>query len=320
MAEDYYQTLGVARNASQEEIRKAYRKLAGKHHPDMNPDDPGAKKRFQKIQAAYDVLGDEEKRRQYDQFGHGFESMGGGQGPQWRTAGGGPGGASFEDIDLSELFGMGGMGGMGGGQGSPFADIFGFGGGQRQGPRQRQAAAKGQDVEQKITIPFQTAVRGGKTQVALMRGNQRETLTVTIPAGVEEGKKMRLKGQGQPSPMGGPAGDLLLAVNIAPHPHFRRAGKNLELTAPITVKEAALGAKIDLPTPHGTVTLTVPPGSSSGTKLRVKGQGVQPEKGAAGDLVVVLQVALPRKYDEALLEAASRIGDNTPSPRTGLVF
>ncbi len=236
MAEDYYKSLGIGRTASAEEIQKAYRKLARKHHPDMNPDDAGAKKRFQEIQKAYDVLNDPEKRKMYDQFGSGFEQMHGGAGGGNPFAGG--------QVDLNDLFGRGGaFGGM------DLGDLFRqFGGGQA-GPqeRSRRAAPRaGRDIEASITIPFATAVMGGETSIQLDRGGGAlETITVKIPVGIEDGKKIRLRGQGGGAP-GGKNGDLLLTVHIAAHPHFKRNGQNLELKLPLTLPEAVAGAKVEV--------------------------------------------------------------------------
>lgn len=296
MAEDYYQVLGVKRNATAAEIQKAYRKLARKYHPDMNPDDKSAKEKFQKIQQAYDVLNDQEKRQLYDRYGSAFEGAGPGGGGPWRTARGGP--AGFEDFDFSQLFG--GAEGMSGGMGG-FEEIVrqftGRGGrrGRGQAPRTR-----GADLEHTIEVPFQTSITGGEARLKVRHPDgQVEDLTVKIPAGLDEGQKIRLRGQGQPSPTGGPAGDLLITVHVARHPFFRRRGHDLELTVPVTLAEAALGAKIDVPTPQGTISLKIPPGSSSGKRLRLKGQGPPLPDGGHGDLYAELQIVLPATLDAA---------------------
>ena len=299
MAQDYYQLLEVGKTASQDEIQKAYRKLARKYHPDMNPDDKSAQQKFKDIQHAYDVLSDAEKRKMYDQFGPDFEKMAAGGGP-FRGGGGGGGGHSFE-----EIFGGAGPGGFQ--FEGDLGDIFRqFGGGP--GGRSRGRAAppsKGRDLTSELTVPFSTAVLGGQASISVMRGGKQESIQVKIPPGVESGKKMRLRGQGEPAPRGGgQAGDLLLTLNVAPHPFFKRSGNNLELRLPITIGEAALGATVDIPTPSGKVSLKIPAGSSSGRRLRVKGQGICSASGAPGDLYVELQIKLP----EALASSES-LGD-----------
>lgn len=295
-AEDYYKTLGVSKSASEEEIQKAYRKLARKYHPDLHADSSEreqekAKQNFQKVQQAYDVLSDAKKRKMYDQMGPNFEQMGGGNpfGGQGNPFGGGG-----MDIDLSSLFG-GGRGGGAGGAG--FEQIFRqMGGGGRQ---QTQAPPSKPDaIEQEITVPFATAVLGGEHQVSFKRTTGKvETIAVKIPAGIESGKKIRLRGQGAES-YNGQRGDLMIVVKVAAHPNYRRNGLNLLVTVPITLGEAALGAKVDVPTPHGTVTLTVPEGTSSGKSLRLKGMGVR-SKDKKGDLIAELEVVLPKNLTEA---------------------
>lgn len=299
MAEDYYKTLNVSRGASAEEIQKSYRKLARKYHPDLHADKDDrekdrAKQQFQQVQQAYDVLSDEKKRQMYDQLGPDFEKMGGGGGNPFggRGGGGSPFGNGGE-IDLSQLFGGGGAGG--------FEQLFGGGRGQP-----RQASAKGQNIEQSITVPFATAVLGGQYQISFDRGNGKvENLTIKVPVGIESGKKIRLKGQGRNGPAG--PGDLIATVNVSGHPNYSRSGLNLSVTAPISLVEAALGAKIELPTPHGTISVTVPPGTSSGKSLRLKNMGIKTAE-KSGDLIVQLQIAIPKEVsadDRQLLEQLS---------------
>jgi DnaJ-class molecular chaperone len=290
MPSDHYETLGVSRQATPEEIQKAYRQMARKYHPDLNPNDTSAKEKFQKVQAAFDVLNDPQKRQRYDQFGDAYETFGGG-GPQpgphpWAGAGG-PGAGGFE-VNLEDLFGGGA--GMGGGAGG-FADLF-----KTFKQRNKRAApTKGSNIEHTLTVPFATAVLGGEAQITLQREDGRnESLRVKIPAGIEPGKKIRLRGKGEESPTNGAAGDLLIKVDVAPHPYFRRTGNRLDVRVPISLAEAIGGAKIDVPSPHGTITLTVPPGTSSGGKLRVKGQGVKGSNGEAGDLFAEVMVVVPK--------------------------
>ena len=295
MADDYYATLGVGRSASDEEIQSAYRQLARQYHPDLNPDDAKAKKKFQEVQIAFEVLNDAKKREMYDRYGSAYESVGqggpsqGGGNPWANPGGAGPG----RDINLDDLFG-------GGGGGGGFSDIFkNFGQRGRRNSR-RAAPTRGSNIDYALTVPFTTAVLGGEAQITVQRADGRtETIQIKIPAGIEDGKKIRLRGQGNPSHDGGPDGDLMIRINAAAHPHFRRQGKRLDVRVPITLAEAIAGAKVDVPTPHGTITLTVPEGTSSGAKLRLKGQGVKSAKGAAGDLFAELQIVLPNKIEQA---------------------
>jgi len=319
MSEDYYQTLGLSRSATQEEIQKAYRQMARKYHPDLNPNDPEAKDKFQQVQNAFDVLNDPQKREMYDRYGSAYESVGAGTGGSpgggttytWSNTGGGP--AGF-DVNLDDLFGGGGPGAGG------FADLFKNFGQRGRRQQRRTAPSRGSNLEHQITVPFTTAVLGGETQIALQRSNgQRETIHVKIPPGIEPGKKIRLRGQGEPSPNGGPAGDILIRVEVAPHPFFRRQGRRLDVRVPITLSEAIGGGKVDVPTPYGTIALTVPPGTSGGKKLRVKGHGVKGADGSKGDLFAELQIELPKDLSEQdrkqLLEV---LGKYSYEPRTDL--
>src|SRR5439155_23026538 len=291
MSDDYYATLGVSRGASGEEIQKAYRKLARKYHPDMNPDDKTAQKKFKEVQQAYDVLSDDKKRKMYDQFGPGFEQIAQGGGPKWSgqvppefghfdfghvfTGGGGAGGEANLPPELQDLLRQFTSGGEGTFQ------FGGAGGGKRRG--RRTPGRPGADILHDVEVPFRTAVTGGEVNLKLVRpGRKAETLTVKIPAGIEDGKTIRLRGQGEPSQTGGPAGDLLITVHVAPHSHYRRDGLDLIARVPVTIAEAALGSKVDVPTPHGAITLKVPPGTSSGARLRAKGQGIKASDGSTG--------------------------------------
>jgi curved DNA-binding protein len=318
MANDYYSTLGVSRTASAEEIQKAYRKLARKYHPDMNPDDATAKKKFQEVQSAFEVLSDPDKRKRYDQFGSDFESVGAGRGPgTWRyTTSSGPQTYPFDVNDLNDLFGGGGAGVEGSGG---FADLFKqFS--RRRGSRRAQHAARGNDLKHELTIPLATAVLGGEAALTVQRHDgDIESIRVKIPAGIEDGKKIRLRGQGVPGTGDAPAGDILLTIHVSPHPYFRRAGNRLDVRVPVTLAEAATGAKVDVPTPHGTVTITVPPNTSSGKKLRIKGQGVKPANQPAGDLFAEIQIVLPDNLTPAERQQLAEISNRYPQhPRSEL--
>jgi len=323
MSDDYYATLGVSRGASQDEIQKAYRKLAKKHHPDLNPNDKAAQKKFKEVQQAYDVLSDEKKRKLYDQFGSGFEQMGQGGGPQWSSQvppgfggfefGGGGGDASLppELQDLLRQFTGGGGG-------------FQFGGGPTGRRRGRRAPGQpGADIQHEVEVPLRTAVMGGEVNLRVNRpGRKTETIAVKIPPGIDDGKTIRLRGQGEPSPSGGPAGDLLITVRSAPHSSFRRDGLDLVVRVPVTLAEAALGAKVDVPTPQGTITLKVPPGTSSGTRLRAKGQGIKASDGRTGDLYAELAIMLPKQIDDETAALVRQFDARLkqPNPRADLAW
>ena len=314
MAEDLYQTLGVDRDASKDEIKKAHRKLALKYHPDKSPDDKVASEKFKRAQEAYDVLSNEEKRAAYDRYGADFEKIRG-SGYQQGTEG-------FDGLDLEQIFGGGGGRGGERPQFDGFSDFFEqmMGGGRSGGggPRQRKAPPQqGSNVRHELEIPLQNAVQGGKTEFYL----NDEKISVTIPPGVETGSKIRLRDRGQPSPNGGPSGDLILLIKVSDHPYFRRTGRNLELDLPVTIAEAVLGAKVDIPTASGTVTLSIPPGSSSGRRLRLKGQGVKHSDGSSGDLYVIVQIELPKDPDEESRKLIEQFEAGNPVPvREGLMF
>jgi DnaJ-class molecular chaperone len=319
MAEDYYKTLEVSRTASPEEIQKAYRRLARKYHPDLHEDEKEqekAKQRFQQVQAAYDVLSEPEKREMYDRYGENYQQV-----PQGSPYGGGAGPGGME-IDFSQIFG-----GAGGGGGGAFEQIFrqfggapGAGGGaqRRRGPQPFQEPLD-LDLEEEITVPFSVAVGGGEHRLTITRGGKAETLSIKIPKGIEPGKKIRLRRQGQIGP-GGQQGDLLVTVKIAPHPSFTRVGNQLQVKLPITIQEALLGTKVDLPTPHGTITVTVPAGSSSGRVLRLKGMGVHDD--TKGDLLAEIEIVVPEQLSSedraSLAGILERI--NQPNPRKNLTW
>jgi len=324
---DYYKTLGVGRTASAEEIRKAYKKLARKYHPDVRPGDKDAADQFKKVQQAYAVLGDADKRVQYDRYGHAFD--GGRGGGPYRTAwASGPDGTHA--VDLSDLFNQffGGAGGAEGFRGAQF-ERSPFPGGFRSGPAGESPfahahagePAKGEDITFEVTVPFQVAAEGGNHGLQIRRGEQTERINVKIPAGVQDGGTIRLAGQGQPSPTGGQPGDLLLTVHVAPHPYFYREGNNLLVDAPITPSEAALGTKIEVPTlSEGHVNVKVPPGTSSGTRLRLRGKGVpNPKTHERGDQYVVVKIVIPHETSEAAKKLYGELATiESQEPRSGL--
>jgi DnaJ-class molecular chaperone len=298
---DYYETLGVKRDATEEEIKKAYRKLARQYHPDRNPGDKQAEAKFKDVQNAYDVLSDKTKRAQYDRFGTagpgaGFTGTRGGPGGfSFNFGESGPGGyQNINPDDLAEILqGFGGMGGLG--------DILGRRG--RGGRRTRTPPAE--EVEAEVSIPFLTAAAGGP--VGLHVGDRE--LEVKIPAGIEDGQVLRLQGQ---APGGG---NLRLKVRVQPHPYFRREGNDIILEAPLTLSEAVLGTKIDVPTLDGTrLTVKVPPGTSSGSRLRLRGRGVK-----GGDQYIEIKIVVPHSTDERsrqLVEEFAKL--NPQDPRAGL--
>ncbi|MBQ1542851.1 molecular chaperone DnaJ [Caulobacter sp. CCUG 60055] len=288
MAKDPYQELGVSRTAGADEIRKAFRKLAKQNHPDANPGDKAAEERFKRVSAAFDIVGDADKRKKFDAGeidADGRETFnargfGGGAGGEPFGRGGFQG--QFEDVDFSEILGQmfGGRGGAAGGGGR------GFGG----------APAKGSDVRATLEIDLEEAIQGGKKRIAFSDGRP---IDVTIPAGAAQGQVLRLKGQGQPGRGG--AGDALIELNIRPHAVFRIDGDNLTMDLPVSVPDAVLGAKIQAPTPDGAVALTVPKHSNSGSVLRLKGRGMPNAKtGKRGDLLARLVVSLPETVDAEL--------------------
>ena len=308
MADDYYQILEVPRNASAEEIDKAYRRLAKQHHPDLSDDKERAKEKFQKVQSAYDVLSDPKKRKLYDKFGANYEAMQNAQ-----AGGGNPFQGGDMDIDFSQIFGSGGGGAGGNGMEDIFRQFGGAFGGFGAGAQPRARARKGRDAQQELMIPFQTSVLGGKASVTVQTDNgKQEQITVNIPAGIEDGKKIRLREQGYASPNGGKRGDLFVIVKVAPHPHFVRQGRNLQLKLPVTLREAVLGAKVEIPTPKGKTTMTIPQGSNSGRRLRLKGLGVVTASGT-GDLIVELQIVIPDSINDESKELIEQFDRMNPT-------
>jgi DnaJ-class molecular chaperone len=306
MASDLYSALGVSKSASADEIRKAYKKLVRENHPDAKPGDKAAADRFKQAAEAYEVLGDEDKRKKYDQFGDAWKyadqagAAGRGGGGFRGGAGSGQPGGGFE-FDFGDIFGGGGGGGV------DLGDLF--------GGRRKSRASRGSDLQTEIQVPFTVAAVGGSHDLTLATGSSQESLTVKIPAGMKDGGVVRLRGQGQAGQNGGPAGDLLVTVRVAPHPYFRRDGDDLLVEVPVTFTEAALGAKVDVPTlSEGLVTLKIPAGSSSGTRLRMKGKGVaNPKTKASGDQYVVVKIVSPPvqgKVKTLLEELAAEVPQN----------
>ena len=314
---DFYKVLGVDKNVSAADLKKTYRKLARKYHPDSNQGDAKAEATFKEVSEAYSVLSDPEQRKEYDQI----RAMGSGA---RFTAGDQPGG--FEDVfsmfgqgrggrqspqdfdDIFSMFNQQQPGGFGSGRfGQPTGGFRGYGGPQR-----------GADVTARTTIDFITATKGEQITLQTAEG---KPITVRIPAGVADGQKIRLRGRGRPSPDGGETGDIVVQVTVRPHPAFTREGLNLRVTVPVTFTEAALGATIEVPTLGGDpVKLRVAPGTPSGRVLRVKGRGVHSQKGT-GDLLAEVQVAVPSHLDDAAREALERFHELEPkdNPRADLM-
>jgi DnaJ-class molecular chaperone len=292
LAQDPYLELGVARTASTAEIRAAFHKLAKQHHPDQNPGNKASEERFKRVSAAFDVIGDEAKRKKFDRGeidADGREARGFGGPPPGspgsRGGGGGYGGAQFDGVDLNDIFG----------------DMFGGRGGQRGGNfRPGGFSAKGSDVRANLEIDLEDAILGAKKRISFADGR---TLDVSIPAGAAEGQTIRLRGQGSPGRSG--PGDALIDLSIKPHPIYRREGDSLVMDLAVTVPDAILGAKVQAPTPEGVVTLTVPKGSNAGHMLRLKGRGVHDSFGKRGDLLARLILTLPETSDPALEKFAA---------------
>jgi DnaJ-class molecular chaperone len=309
-----YETLGVARDADAKAIKKAYRKLARQYHPDVNPGDTAAEERFKSISEANAVLSDSEKRRNYDEFGEvslegGFdadaarrarEAFGARFGTGGRAEGfPGFGGQSFEFGDLEDLLG-GAFGGRGGGR------------------RGRGRQMRGEDIQASLELDFMEAARGGERRLTITRPNPAgaaitETVTVRIPPGVGDGGRIRLPQKGGQGLGGGPPGDLWATIRVRPHPVFRRDGRSLHVEVPISVREAIRGAKIEIPTLEGRATLTIPPGTDSGQKLRLRGKGIaDPGGGAPGDLIVTVQIRVPRDLSDEVLEQVDELAAFDP--------
>ncbi len=338
---DYYDVLGVSRTASDAEIKKAYRKLARKYHPDTAGDDRKATEKFKEVQHAYEILSNPEKRRNYDRFGHAAENMsdpsaagwtgghpGGGQRYTYTYTSGGTGSAGFDFSDIFNSFRRGASGSAGA-SGGGFADIFEQLRNQASHSRSTGRAAqqdyteanvmRGKDIEHTIELDFYSAIKGTTKDIVLTivqpdGKRKKEHLSVKIPAGVDTGSKIRLRGKGQPGPNGN-NGDLIITIKVAEDRLFEREGNDIYLDVPLTFKEAALGTKIDVPTIYGTTTVKIPAGTSSGKKLRLKGKGVKSYKsGNQGDMFLVLKIVPPHRLNEKSKELLEEFSQLNPQP------
>ena len=307
-----YDVLGVPKSASGAEIKSAFRRLAKKYHPDQSKE-PRAKERFAEVGSAYEILGDEKKRGAFDRGE--IDAEGKPRAPQFEGFGFGrqPGGGGGEARNFGFDFGPGGF--AAGGSIDP--DILSelFGGGRRSAGRARSQASRGEDVAVTVAAPLATVAHGGTLRVALPTGR---TLDATIPAGIEEGKSIRLRGQGHAGPRGGPAGDVIVTIRYAPHPIFKVEGRDLRLDLPVTLYEAVLGGKVRVPTLGGEVEMSIAPGMSGGRVLRLRGKGMpaaadQP----AGDLLATIRIVLPDRADAELTELMRKWRDHKPyDPRS----
>lgn len=286
MSDNLYDILGVQKRATDDDIRRAFRKLAKENHPDLHPGNAAAVERFKKITNANEILSDPDKRRQYD-AGE-IDGRGEQRRPQWRHPAGAPGAGGARARTQT-----------GGPEDSGFADIFSdmFGGG-RGDPRARNFTARGQDLRYTLEVDFTEAVTGAKKRVTLPEGG---ALDLNVPEGVADGQSLRLKGKGAPGQKGGEAGDALVEIKVRTHPQFKRQGDDILIEIPITIDEAVLGAKIEVPTVTGRVHLSIPKGTSSGKILRLKGKGVRTRPGAEpGDELVTVRIVLPETIDDSL--------------------
>jgi curved DNA-binding protein len=301
---DYYDTLGVPREASTDDIRRAYRKLAREYHPDVNKD-PGAEDRFKEVAEAYEVLRDPDKRERFDRLG-----------ANWRAGQDVSDAQGFRDSGYRDVR-------MDFGDGGDFSDFFeslfgarrGADGARRGSDAFAGFAMRGADHEAVLDLTLEEAAAGGRRHITLADNSGYD---VEIPAGVRDGQRIRLAGEGGPGADGGPSGDLFLRVRIAPHPRFRLDGRDLHVDLPISPPEAALGAQVPVPTLTGTARVRVPAGSSSGRKLRLRGQGMPGPRGGHGDLYAHLQIVVPKQLDERERELYEQLAEASQSdPREG---
>lgn len=297
LEQDHYQVLGVGEEAGEEEIQRAYRHLARRHHPDVNPGDPGAEDRFKEISAAYEVLGDPAKRREYDHIRRSAFAP--------HEFGAGSGTLRFTVDDLDDLGGLGGFGDL-------LGDLFGG---------RRPPSGRGNDLEARLRLPFEDAVFGVTTQVRVpdAAGSTR-SVRIRVPAGVEDGQRIRVAGRGDPGRDDGPPGDLYVTVGVGPHALFGRSGRDLTLILPVTYPEAVLGTEVTVPTLDGApVTVRVPPGTPSGRILRVRGRGVPGPGGSRGDLLATIEIAVPQRLTSEQRAAVEAMAEAIrTSPRAHL--
>lgn len=305
MDKDLYEILGIKKEASESEVRKAYLKLAKKYHPDVNPGDKNAEQKFKEINLAYEVLKDEKKRGQYDQM----RAMG--ANPFARARAGASAGGGFAGAESFDQFGLGDL----------FEQIFGGGGFSPGGfsggfKKSYYPPSKGQDRETSLTISFSEAANGGERLVQFSDGKR---LTVKIPMGVDEGTKIKLSGQGDAGVGGGPAGDLIITLHVAEHPFFKREGNHVVLKLPVTFSEAVLGAEVPVPTLEGLVHLKIPKGISSGQRLKMTGKGILSSKvGKRGDQFVEILIKMPKELPEEYRKAAESLQKVAFNPREDL--
>jgi DnaJ-class molecular chaperone len=297
---DYYEVLGVKRGASDDEIKKAYRKLARKFHPDLNPGDKTAEAQFKQLQEAYDVLSNAEDRKLYDEYGENWRAVKAGAGvpPPPPQGGQRPGGFDFNDFDFGRFSSGGGGGGF-----DIFEELFGGARG-RGGPRQ----GRGRDVEAELELSLEEAHRGGRRTLQMQ--NAEKTIDVNIPAGVRDGSTVRLAGQGGPGANGSEPGDLYLHIRLRPHPMFTVKGDDLEVELPLAPWEAVLGANVEAPTLDGKVGVKVPAGARSGQRLRLRGQGLNKRSGGRGDEYVRVKIVVPKEVsaeERRLYEELKRV-------------
>ena len=297
---DYYAVLGVSREAKAEEIKKAYRKLARQYHPDVNPGNKSAEEKFKQISEAFDVLSDEKKRGIYDRFGYYSDQL-----PEEAASGAGFDSSRFDTANFQDVFS------------EIFSNIRG-----RASTAYTQAS-RGADIEQPIEISFDDAMRGMTVNLDIERNGGREKIAVKVPAGVDTGSRIRVSGKGQPGAFGGPPGDLFIITNVGTHPYFKRKGDNIYCVIPITVPEAALGARIEVPTIDGKARLRVPPGTPSGQQFRLRERGVPSLRGGGvrGDQYVEVKIVLPKVISEEtkeLLQQYAKKNEENPRAEMGL--